>query len=129
VTISVGDLAYPEGLSKTLYHIRINETAKIWIKKKMAFGRKNDVERYRWPAGFEDPESEQGKKIRSKGVIYEVKLNSIVERKNLDGENSAPHYLKTMIRKYQSSEWETPDGEDEVTLNLKAYVTEGDVLL
>jgi hypothetical protein len=61
-------------------------------------------------------------------VIYEVTLNSWVERKNLDGENSAPNYLKTMIRKYENTEWETADNNDEVTLNIKAYVTEDNVL-
>jgi hypothetical protein len=49
VTISVSDLSYAEGISNTLVHMRINEIAKIKIKKKMAFGRRNDIDRIRWP--------------------------------------------------------------------------------
>lgn len=66
--------------------------------------------------------------MRSKGVIYEVKLNSWVERYNLDGENSAPKFLKTYIRKADKPEWEKPDGIDEVIVNLKAFVSPDDVL-
>ena len=109
-------------------HMRQGEKAKIKMKKSMAFGRKAEQERLRWPIGFEDAESEQGKKLRSKGVIYEVKLNSWVARQNLDGENSAPKFLKTFLKKADAKEWEKPEGIDEILVNLKVYVSEDNIL-
>ena len=67
--------------------------------------------------------------MRSKGVIYEVKLNSWVVRQNLDGENSVPKFLKTFIKKAEAKEWEKPEAIDEILLNLKVYVKEDDILL
>ena len=42
VDIAIFGLAYPEGISRTLLHMRQNEKAKIKMKKSMAFGRKTD---------------------------------------------------------------------------------------
>ena len=63
--ISLGDIAWPEGLWKGLERMRLNETAKIRIKKKKyGFGRKELREKLRIPKGFEaasENESEEGK--------------------------------------------------------------------
>ena len=63
--ISLGDIAWPEGLWKSIERMRLNEIAKIRIKKKKyGFGRKELMEKLRIPKGFEEAtetESEAGK--------------------------------------------------------------------
>ncbi len=87
----------------------------------MGYGAKDLQAKLKFPSGFEDPESEQGKRIRSKGVIYEVKLHSWIERVDLDGNEGSGKFLKQFVRKAENKEWEKPEGIDEIKINVRAY--------
>lgn len=41
--VVIGDISWPEGLWRGLQHMRRDETSKIRIKKKFAFGRPGEV--------------------------------------------------------------------------------------
>ena len=69
--------------------MRKNETAKIKIKKKYGFGRKENVDKLKFPQGYEDENSEERKRLMTKGIIYEVKLLLI------------PHWRITPLRRRQ----------------------------
>jgi hypothetical protein len=80
--------------------MRKNEKAKIRIKKKKyAFGRKENVDKLKFPQGYEPSAdgsegSGQYKRLRSKGVIYEVKLLDWIDRMDIDGNGN---FLKSII--------------------------------
>lgn len=99
MTISLGDIRWPEGLWKGIMQMRKNETAKIRIKKKKyGYGRKLKTEELSFPAGYEVPketESPEGqaqverrKRLMTKGIIYEVKLLDWIERVDIEGDGN-----------------------------------------
>lgn len=99
--------------------MRKNEKAKIKIiKPKHGFGRKEEADKLRFPAGYEDPESENRKRLVSKGIIYEVKLLDWIEREDIDGDKA---FIKTWIKKPARQEYERPTEIDEVLFNLRVY--------
>lgn len=53
VTLALGDVSWPEGLWLGIEKMRKNEVAKIKIKKKHGFGRKHQVEKLKFPKGYE----------------------------------------------------------------------------
>ena len=56
VKLSLGDIAWPEGLWKGIERMRKGERAKLRIKKKKyAFGRKEQRDKLRLPQGFDLP--------------------------------------------------------------------------
>ena len=56
MNIALGDISWPEGLWKAIEKMRKNEKAKIKIQKKYGFGRKENVDKLRFPVGFEEGE-------------------------------------------------------------------------
>ncbi len=52
--------------------MRKGETSKIKIKKKYGFGRKENVDKLKFPAGYEEEGSENRKRLMTKGLIYEI---------------------------------------------------------
>lgn len=129
VTLSLGDIRWPEGLWKGILQMRKNETAKIRIKKKKyGFGRKLKTEDLVFPAGYEVPketESEEGqaqversKRLMTKGIIYEVKLLDWIERVDIEADGN---FIKTTIISAPKKEWEKPAECDEVEVSLKFY--------
>ena len=72
IEISLGDIAWPEGLWKGIEEMRKGEKSKIKIQKKYAFGRKENVDKLRIPTSISTEEEKQ--QLLSKGVIYEVEL-------------------------------------------------------
>jgi hypothetical protein len=94
VKLSLGDISWPEGLWKGIERMRKNEVAKIRIKKKKyGFGRKLQVEKLRFPSGFQE-EGDARTRLLSKGVIYEVHLLDWTDRADIDGDGS---FLKTIV--------------------------------
>ena len=76
----LGDERYPEGLWKGIQEMRLNEIAKIKIKRKYGFGRKERKETLIFPKGYSKEESEENyEKITKKGIIYEVTLVGWIE--------------------------------------------------
>lgn len=125
VVLSLGDIAWPEGLWKGLQEMRKSEKAKIKIKKKYGFGRKLNTEALRFPVGYEEIDSEKRKRLISKGIIYEVQLVDWVERIDIEGEGN---FLKTFIVKPVLKEWERATERDECDITVKAFYTSDDVL-
>jgi hypothetical protein len=72
VQISIGDISWPEGVWKGLEEMRKGEISKIKIKKKYGFGRKENVDKLKFPAGYEVEGSENRKRLMTKGLIYEI---------------------------------------------------------
>jgi FKBP-type peptidyl-prolyl cis-trans isomerase len=72
VQISLGDISWPEGLWKGIEEMRKGEKSKIKIKKKYGFGRKENVDKLKFPKGYEEEGSDNRKRLMSKGIIYEV---------------------------------------------------------
>jgi len=70
--------------------MRKSEKAKIKIKKKYGFGRKNEVEKLRFPPGYEEGDNRE--KLMKKGIIYEVKLLDWIEREDIEADGN---FLKT----------------------------------
>lgn len=98
--------------------MRKNEKAKIKIKPKYGFGREDNGDKLKWPKGYEELESENRKKLTSKGIIYEVKLLDWIEREDLEADGN---FLKTFIQKGEKKEWEKPTEIDEITINLRLF--------
>ena len=103
--INLGDIAWPEGLFKGIEEMRKNEKAKIKIKKKYGFGRVQNMDKLRFPPGYEEEGSEKRQRLISKGVIYEVKLLDWIERVDIEADGN---FLKTFSEKPKKGEWETP---------------------
>jgi hypothetical protein len=109
--------------------MRKNEKAKIRIKKKKyAFGRKENVDKLKFPQGHEpsangSEDSDLYKRLRSKGVIYEVKLLDWIDRMDIDGNGN---FLKSIIVQGPKKEWEKPSDIDEITVSIKATLYEND---
>jgi hypothetical protein len=101
----LGDFSWPEGLWKGLEEMRKNEKAKIKMKSKYGFGRKENKDKLKFPVGYEDPESENRKRLMTKGIIYEVKLLDWIEREDIDGDKV---FIKTWIKKPNRHEYERP---------------------
>lgn len=72
----MGDIKLAEGLWRGIMEMRLNEKAKIKIKKKFAFGRPGEVEKLDFPAEFKA--GERREKLVTKNVIYEVELLQFV---------------------------------------------------
>ena len=60
-----------------------------------------------------------------KGVIYEVKLLDWVERIDIEADGN---FLKTFILKAEKKEYEKPTENDEITINVKAFYTESQII-
>ena len=105
--------------------MRKNEKAKLKIKKKYGFGRKEQVDKLKFPPGYEEEGSEKRQRLLTKGIIYEVKLIDWVERIDIEANGN---FLKTFITKPEKKEWERPSERDEIKVNLLAYLEEGQIL-
>jgi hypothetical protein len=122
VQLTLGDISWPEGLWKGIQEMRKNEKAKIKIKKKYGFGRKENVDKLKFPLGYEEAESENRKRLMSKGIIYEVKLLDWEERIDIEANGN---FMKAFVVKADKKEWEKPTGKDEIMIALSAYIDEG----
>ena len=121
IVFKIGNLAWPEGLSKGIEKMRKNESAKIRIKKKMyGYGRKENIDKLIFPPGLDEALRQR---LVTKGLIYEVKLLDWVDRADIDGKGN---FLKTVVKAAPKKEWELPADRDEVTfkVTLKASVDE-----
>jgi hypothetical protein len=126
VKLSLGDIAWPEGLWKGIERMRLNESAKIRIKKKKyGFGRKQQVDKLRFPPGFEQ-EGEGRTRLLTKGVIYEVKLLGWTERTDLEANGN---FLKAILTPAVKKEWEKPTDRDEIVLDIAVSLVTQDTLL
>lgn len=96
--------------------MRKNEKAKIKIQKKYAFGRKQNVDKLRFPIGYEEGENRE--LLLKKGIIYEVKLLDWIERVDIEADGN---FLKTFIQKAEKKEYEKPAENDEITINIRIY--------
>ena len=96
--------------------MRKNEKAKIKIKKLYGFGRKENVDKLRFPPEYE--EEEKRLKLMSKGIIYEVKLLDWVERVDIEANGL---FMKTFKTKALKREYEHPGEKDEITISLKVW--------
>jgi len=95
--------------------MRKNEVAKIRIKKKKyGFGRKLQVEKLRFPPGFQE-EGESRTRLLSKGVIYEVHLLDWTDRTDIDGNGC---FLKTIVTPADYKEYQKPTERDEVVITV-----------
>lgn len=117
VQLSLGDISWPEGLWKGIQEMRKGEKAKIKIKKKYGFGRKENVDKLKVPPGYEE-EGENRTRLMTKGIIYEVKLIDWIERIDIEANGN---FLKTFITKPISKEWERPSERDEISISIKAF--------
>jgi hypothetical protein len=104
--------------------MRKGEKAKIKIKKKYGFGRKQNVDKLRFPPGFEE-DGEKRTRLMTKGIIYEVKLIDWVERIDIEANGN---FLKTHIDKPLKREWEKPKERDEVKISLKAFYNSENII-
>lgn len=95
--------------------MRKGEKAKIKLSKKRGFGVKDNIDKLKFPKGFEEP-GELRDKLLSHGVIYEVKLVDFQERADVDYDGNL---LKTFIQKPKKRDWEHPKEVDEIIVNLK----------
>lgn len=95
--------------------MRKNEKAKIKIKKKYGFGRKEQVDKLRFPQGYEEEGSDSRNRLISKGIIYEVQLLDWIERMDLEADGN---FLKTTLVKGPKKEWEKPTDRDEIIVNI-----------
>lgn len=98
--------------------MRKGEISKIKIKKKYGFGRKENVDKLKFPKGYEEEGTENRNKLMSKGLIYEIQLVDWVERNDIDADGN---FLKTFINKPSKKDWEKPTDKDEVKLNIRMY--------
>ena len=114
VQIALGDISWPEGLWKAIEEMRQGEKSKIKIKHKFGFGRKENVDKLRFPSGYE-VEGEKREKLMKKGIIYEVKLLDWIERIDIEANGNL---LKTFINKPSLKEWERPSEIDEITCSI-----------
>ena len=121
--ISLGDISWPEGLWKAIQEMRQGEKAKIKIKRKYGFGRKENVDKLSFPKGYEEGENKE--RLLKKGIIYEVKLVDWIERIDLEADGN---FLKTFIQKPPNKEWERPSEIDEINFSLKVYFNPEEVL-
>lgn len=66
--------------------MRKNETAKIRIKKKFAFGRPGEVEALRLPEGYSKAtfDHDRNEKLMTKAVIYEVTMVDFIVRQDME---------------------------------------------
>lgn len=123
IKLSLGDIAWPEGLWKGIERMRINETAKIRIKKKKyGFGRKQQVDKLRFPIGYE-VEGEPRTRLMKKGIIYEVKLIGWEDRTDIEADGN---FVKTLVTVPDKKEWEKPTDRDELVFNLTASLVSQD---
>lgn len=76
----------------------------------------------RFPKGYEDPNSDNYKRLTTKGIIYEVKLLDWVERVDIEADGM---FLKTYIHKPDKKEWEKPTDRDEIAISVRIYYEEG----
>jgi len=125
IQISLGDISWPEGLWKGILEMRKGEKSKIKIKKKYGFGRKQNVDKLRFPPGFEE-ESEKRTRLMTKGIIYEVTLLDWIERFDIEANGN---FLKTFIAKAPKSSWSTPGDIDEYVASFQVYYSKSDVLI
>ena len=93
--------------------MRKGEVAKLKIKRKLGYGRKEDVEELRRPVGWED--GENWERLRTKGIIYEVKLHSWIDREDFDSDRM---FVKIYKTRGNRNEWESPKEIDEITMTL-----------
>ena len=98
--------------------MRKNEKAKIKIKRKYGFGRKANIDKLRFPKGYDEVDSENRKRLMTKGIIYEVKLLDWIERQDIEADGN---FLKTFTRKAEKKEWETPKEIDEIKVNISIH--------
>ncbi len=105
--------------------MRKGEVAKIKIKKKYGFGRKLNTEALKFPPGYDELGSDKHKRLTTKGIIYEVKLVDWIERTDIEGDGN---FLKTVVSKAQSKEWERAKERDEVEVTVRAYYKPEDVI-
>ena len=96
--------------------MRKGEVSKIKIKRKYGFGRKENVDKLRFPQGYEEEGSENRTKLMTKGIIYEVQLHDWIEREDIEADGN---FLKTFIQKPKKSDWQRPKEIDEVTVDIK----------
>ena len=125
IQISLGDISWPEGLWKSILEMRKGEKAKIKIKKKYGFGRKQKLEHLKFPPGFQE-EGEKRTRLMTKGIIYEVKLLDWVERHDIQANGV---FLKTFITKAPQKSWSTPADLDEYIASYKVYYSPDEILL
>lgn len=78
----LGDVRYIEGLWRGLQEMREGEKAKIKMKKKYAFGRPGEIDKIKFPPGYETGEGRV--KITSKSVIFEVELVKFIRRSDVN---------------------------------------------
>lgn len=103
---------------KGIEEMRKNEKAKIKIQKKYGYGRKGDRSKLRYPIGYEDENSEERKKLETKGIIYEVKLLDWIERIDIEADGN---FIKTILTLADKKEWEKPTERDEIKINIRIY--------
>lgn len=105
--------------------MRKNEKAKIKIKRKYGFGRKENVDKLKFPLGYEE-EGPKRERLMKKGIIYEVKLLDWVERVDIEANGN---FLKTFIHKPESKEWERPSDRDEISVSFKIFYDNNEPLI
>lgn len=68
--------------------MRKNEKAKLKIRKKYAFGRKENKEQLILPPGYQDSTSQEYQRLFTKGVIYEVILLDWIEQIDIEADGN-----------------------------------------
>ncbi|CDW79222.1 peptidyl-prolyl cis-trans isomerase fkbp62-like [Stylonychia lemnae] len=117
IQIGLGDISWPEGLWKGIQEMRQGEKAKIKIKKKYGFGRKENVDKLKFPVGYQE-QGEKRERLMTKGIIYEVRLVDWVERVDIEANGNL---MKTFLTKPSQREWEKPSEKDEVLISMSYY--------
>ena len=115
VEIILNDKKWPEGLRMGIGKMRKGEKAKIKMKKSYAFGTNLDPELLRVPKGWED--GENNKRLRTKGVIYEIELVDWDIRDDITNDGQ----LVKIVHTRSKANMEKPNGIDEVTIDIKIY--------
>lgn len=95
--------------------MRKGEKAKLKIKKNYGFSSILDPELLRIPDSCKD--EEMLKKLKTKGIIYEITLHDWEIWDDLDHDNN----VVKIVSKWAKGSFDKPNGIDEVTVNLSVY--------
>ena len=99
--------------------MRKGELSKIIIKTKYGFGRKENVDKLKFPTGYEVEGSAERTRLLTKTIAYEVKLFDWVERNDIEGDGN---FLKSFVFKpVRKNDHSKPTDIDEVILNIKIH--------
>lgn len=93
------------------------------MKKKYAFGRPGEVDKLRFPKGYDKGEGRE--KITTKGVIFEVELVQFIRRNDINHNGSI--FKQVLNPPTLKHDHEIPNDLDDVEFSVKAYQGRGDV--